>query len=396
MRGDRAFALRLAFACVALAVLAAPGRAQGSRPAPWQPAGFDSTRLWALDARTLLDQTASDSIGPNESRAFGLLDRVMRRSFLGLGARGMRGARGVLTVLDSLKLDVEMAQDPDLPQFCVVTYFNPKFAGYAAWTSLFWWRGDDLMKQSILLTGGRNIQMKVWWTGNELGPYEMALVDYPRKGNAREGAFSMLRLSRAAEFWGAVQYPGKTIDLGGAGLARLVDLDNDGVPELAQWTTSEVDPRFVQDPNLPPVLSERIYRRTDDGFRLLDRRTVPTPFATFVLFLRALEAGQTALARSLVSVPTVYTRAVTLKLGTFHAPGSWRASEPAPGARWAESMRFQYGAPPHLDKGIDVRMKEVEGHWLVDGLTALSLGPSASRPASRAAAPGAGDGTAGK
>jgi hypothetical protein len=365
---------------------APPACAQGGRPAPWQPAGLDSTRLWALEARMLLDQTASDSVGPNESRAFGLLDRVMRRSFLGLGPRGMRGARGVLAVLDSLKLDVEMEQDADLPQFCVVTYFNTRFAGYAAWTSLFWWRGDELMKQSILLSGGRNVQMKVWWTGYELGPYEMALIDYKRKGNPREGAFSMLRLSRGAEFWGAVQFPGKTIDLGGAGLARFVDLDNDGVPELAQWATSESDARFVNDPNLPPVLSERIYRRTDDGFRLLDRRTVPTPFATFVLFLRALETGQVALARSLVSSPTVYTRAQTLKLGTFHAPGSWRAFEPAPGARWAESMRFQYGTPPLLGKGIDVRMKEVEGHWLVDGLTALALGPAAAKPA--APAPG--------
>ena len=376
MRGLGALVLALA----SFAAFAAPAHAQGSRPAPWQPAGFDSTRLWALEARTLLDQTASDSVGPNESRAFGLLDRVMRRSFLGLGTKGMRGARGVLAVLDSLKLDVEMAQDSDLPQFCVVTYFNTRFAGYAAWTSLFWWRGNDLMKQSIQLPGGRNIQMKVWWTGNELGPYEMALIDYKRKGNPREGAFSMLRLSRAAEFWGAVQFPGKTIDLGGAGLARLVDLDNDGVPELAQWTTSEADARFVQDPNLPPVLSERIYRRTDGGFRLLDRRTVPTPFATFVLFLRALETGQVALARSLVSSPAVYTRAQTLKLGTFHAPGSWRASEPAPGVRWAESMRFQYGTPPRLGKGIEVRMKEVEGHWLVDGLTALALGPATPKP----------------
>ena len=252
------------------------------------------------------------------------------------------------------------------------------------------------MKQSILLTGGRNVQMKVWWTDNALGPYEMALVDYKRKGNPREGAFTMLRLSRAAEFWGAVQFPGKTIDLGGAGLARFVDLDNDGVPELTQWTTSEPDARFVQDPNLPLVLSERIYRRTDDGFRLLDRRTVPTPFATFVLFLRALETGQVALARSLTSAQTVYTKAQTLKLGTFHAPASWRASEPAPGSRWAESMRFQYGVPPHLDKAIDVRMKEVEGHWLVDGLTALSSGPAAVKPATKPAAPAAGTGAAGK
>jgi hypothetical protein len=188
----------------------------------------------------------------------------------------------------------------------------------------------------------------------------------------------MLRISRQAEFWGAVQAPGKTIDLGGPGPARFVDLDNDGVPELAHWATSQPEERFVPDPNLPPIVSEQTWRRTDEGFTPLDRRTVPTPFSTFVLFLRALESGQTALARSLVAAPAVYLKAQALKLGTYHAAKSWRASEPAPGERWAESMRFQYGTPPRLDKGIEVRMKEVEGHWLVDGLAPLGLGPSAA------------------
>ncbi|MEP7029257.1 MAG: hypothetical protein ABI960_11735 [Candidatus Eisenbacteria bacterium] len=362
---------------LALALALTPAHAQESRlrPAPWVPAGIDSTRLWALEARALLDQTTTDSIGTNESRAFGLLDRLVRRSFLQLGPGGMRGARGVLTVLDSLKLDVEMVQDPDLPQFCVVTYFNSKFAGYAAWTSLFWWRGQDLMKQSLLLGGGRRIQMDVWWTGNELGPYEMALVDYRRTGEPRAGFFTMLRLSRQGEFWGAVQYAGTSIDLGGPGQARLVDLDNDGVPELAQWATSEPDARFVPDMNLPPILSERIWRRTDAGFRLLEKRTVATPFTTFVLFLRALEGGQAALARSLAATPAIYAKALSLRLGAFHAAKSWRASEPAPGERWAESMRFQYGTPARLEHGLEVRMKEVEGHWLVAGLAPLALGP---------------------
>lgn len=385
MSGHIRFPMGLVFAIVLLGAGVAHAQATHSAPAPWIPAGFDSTRLWGREARTLLDATTNDSIGPGQSRAFGLLDRMVRRSFLALGPRGMRGARGVLALTDSLKLDVEMAQDTELPQFVVVTYFNTKFAGYAAWTSLFWWRGDELFKQSILLEGGRDVQMDVWWTGNELAPYEMALVDHRRAGDPREGFFTLLRISRQAEFWGAIQSGRRSIDLGGPGPARLVDLDNDAVPELVHWATSEPDARFVKDPNLPPVLSERTWRRTDDGFRLLDRRTVATPFSTFVLFLRALESGQAGLARSLVATPSVYVKAQGLKLGTYRAAASWRASEPAPGARWAESMRFQYGTPPRLEKGIEVRMKEVGGHWLIDGLTPLALGlpTPAPKPAPR-------------
>jgi hypothetical protein len=394
MSRGQAFPRGFAVLCALVGVLygavgalgaAGPALAQdaGGTRAPWIPTGLDSTRLWGLEARTLLNASTGDSIGPGESRAFGLLDRVMRRHFLALGSRGMRGARGILAVLDSLKLDVEMEQDAELPQFCVVTYFNPKFAGYAAWTSIFWWRGDDLLKQSTLLAGGRHIEMDVWWTGNELGPYEMALIDYRRTGDPREGFFTLLRMSRHADFWGAVQAGNRSIDLGGPGPTRLVDLDNDGVPELAHWATAEPDPRFVKDPNLPSLLSERLWRRTEEGFQLLDRRTVATPFSTFVLFLRALESGQTALARSLSATPAVLAKAQALRLGTFRAPGSWRASESAPGARWADAMRFQYGTPPRLDKGIDVRLKEVEGHWLVSGLTPLTVGGTRTGAAKR-------------
>jgi hypothetical protein len=119
------------------------------------------------------------------------------------------------------------------------------------------------MDQTILLPGGRDIQMKTWWTGNELGPYEMGLVDHRRSGDPRAGTFTMLRMSRKADFWGGVQTGTKTIDLGGSGPSRFVDLDNDGIPELVHWAESEPDARFVRDPNLPTLLSERTYRRTD-------------------------------------------------------------------------------------------------------------------------------------
>ena len=360
----------------------------GAAELPWKPAGLDSLRLWGLEARTRLDQTTVDSLGANEIAAYTLMDRMTSRYFSALGASGMRGAPGLLALTDSLKLDVEIEQDPDLPQFAVVTYFNPKFAGYACWTTLFWWKGADLEQQNVLFPGGRRIEMKVWWTGNELGPYEMALVSHARAGNPRLGAFSMLRMSKNADFWGAVQTGKKTIDLGGPGVSKFVDLDNDGVPELVHWTDAELDDRFVKDRNLPTVLSERTWRRTDEGFQLLDRRTVPTPFATFVLFQRALSNGQAELARSLTSTAAVYTKATTLKLGTYSAKGSWRASEPAPGVRWEDSIRFQYGTPTRLDKGIEVRMKQVEGHWLVDALTPLSLGPEGAPAPKPVPAPG--------
>ena len=219
-----------------------------------------------------------------------------------------------------------MAQDQDLPQFCVVTYFNPKFAGYASWTSLFWWRGDELMQQSILLTGRPE------------HPDE-GLVDRQRARPLRNGARRLpgARATRArvrsaccgcraqAEFWGAVQYAGKTIDLGGAGLARLVDLDNDGVPELAQWTTSESDPRFVR---------TRTCRRCSRSASIA-APTTASACSTGAPSRRRSRPSCCSCARSGAVRPRSRARwsrrrrstprRRTLKLGTFHAPGSWRA-----------------------------------------------------------------------
>ena len=374
-------------AVLALLSAAAPmARAQGgagmtvpSPSAPWHPANLDSTRLWCLEARAILVDARNDSISPHESKAFHLLDQVTAAALHQLGPKGMRGARGTLALFDSLKLDVEMAQDPALPQFVAFTYFNPAFAGYGCWTTLFWWRGYDLEQQSIALSGGRNLQMAVWWTGNELGPYEMGLVDYRRSGDPHEGFFSMLRLSRRADFWGAVQYGKKSFALGGPGPARFVDLDSDGTPELVNWVKVDPDPRFIADSNLPPLLLEQSWERADDGFTPLDRRTFPTPFATFVLFLRALGAGQLPLARSLCTSAEPFTTAQRLKIGLVTAKRSWHVGETPNPEPWRRDFALGYGTPGHLDKELRVILRQVEGHWLVDAIRSPKL-PAKAMP----------------
>ncbi len=389
-RAVRALAIA---ACVVLAAVAAvalrgaPAMAQGNSQvtitptlAPWRPAGLDSLRLWGLEAHARLADSQSDTVGPNEQRAFELLDRAMRSTLRGLGPKGMRGAPGVLAVFDSLKLDVEIAQDPKWPQFVVATYFNPSFAGHACWTTIFWWRGNDLLSQSMILQGGRNAQVAVWWTGNDLGPYEMGIVDYRRTGDPREGYFSMLRLSRNADFWGAVQYGKKSFSLGGPGPARFVDLNGDGVPELVNWSVSPPDPRFVADQFLPPLLAESSWMRTDDGFAPLDHRTLPTPFATWVLFLRALTGGQTALARSLCATPEPMLSAQRLKLGLVSAKNSWHVGETPNPDPWRERFAFGYGTPGRREHECRVELTEVQGHWLIASIKAprVSVPPGAT------------------
>ncbi len=381
-----AFAPLTACAAVAFAALAfapATARAADENPrsavpaTPWRPPEVDSLKLWADEGLALLAPAKSDTVGPTEIAAFDRFDQVARKYFGALGPRSMRGARGVLPVLDSLGVKAEFAQDSELPQFCALTFFNPAFDGYAAVTYLYWWRGDELRRQRMLLTGGRRLQLEVWWTGQSEGPYEAGFIDHRRTGETREPFFTLLRMSPRADFWGIVQAGRRDVDLGGRGNARFVDLNDDAVPELLAWVVSPPDARFRPGPDLPPLLSERIWQRSDSGFVALDRRTLPSPFATFVLFLRALETTQTSLARDLVATPAVLTRARTLKLATFKAPESWEALGQGAGGRWHQRMRFQYGTAARRDKMLDVQMKFVDGRWLIERLDA----PADLRPA---------------
>jgi len=338
--------------------------------APWQPPAVDSMRLWANEGLALLAPATSDTVGPTEFAAFDLFDRVARKSFAALGSRSMRGAGGVLTVLDSLGVKAEFAQDGELPQFCALTFFHPAFDGYAAMTYLYWWRGDELRRQRMLLTGGKRLQLEVWWTGKSESPYEAAFIDHRRTGETREPFFTLLRMSPRADFWGIVQAGRRDLDLGGRGTARFVDLNDDAVPELLAWVVSPPDVRFRAGPDLPPLLSERIWQRSDSGFVVLDRRTLPSPFATFVLFLRSLETAQSALSRDLVTAPAVLTKARTLKLGTFKEAGSWESLGHSAGGPWNQRMRFQYGTAARRDRMLEVQMKFVDGRWLIESLNA--------------------------
>ena len=349
-------------------VALAPARAHAQTPESWQ--------AWAREGLAILAESRSDTLGADEARAFDAFDRIAEGYFTRLGSRKMAAARGLLAVYDSLGVPVEMAQDAELPQFVLLTFFHPAYAGHAAVTYVHWFIGEDIRKQRLLLTGGKSLQFDVWWTGRAEGPYEAGILDRRRTGDTRDVFFTMLRLSQNAENWGVVQYGRRGVDLG-RGTARFVDLNDDAMPEITSWSETEPDPRFVVDPHLPKILTERLWQRTDSGFVMLDRRTVPTPFATWVLFLRALTNGETATARALVASPAVLTKARTLGLGAVSAKESWQAVEGVGGDRWSQNMSFLYGTPKR-SKGLDVRMRIDEGHWRVEGIGSRALAKPAA------------------
>jgi hypothetical protein len=163
------------------------------------------------------------------------------------------------------------------------------------------------------------------------------------------------------------------VDFGGKGTAAFTDLDNDGIPEIVSWVRGVPDTLFVpcNEIGCPELLTERTFA-LERGFELYDQRTVATPFAALVLFVRSLAGGKEAIAQSLVTHPEVIEKARALGWASLHHKGAFRALQPRGGTRWPDRLRFEYGPRGKYDSVLEVRFASNQGHWLLDDIVTLS------------------------
>jgi hypothetical protein len=369
-----------------LATPGSPARAQVSPvlPKPWRPAASDSIADWASQARSLLAGSKTDDLGEREVVAYRYIDRIAKSYFHALGPQGMVGGGGVVTFLDSLRLQGKFTQDPEYPAFAFVQYFNPSHEGFASLGYLYWFRGSEIRSQPVHLKDGHDPQFRVWWSGREAAPWETALIYDVGRAGAGEPELIFMRMVATGAGWEPVQAGVGSIDLGGKGTARFADLDRDGIPEIISWVAGVQDSLFVpcHDVGCPDLITERTFV-LERGYELYDQRTVATPFAAFVLFVRALTSGQTALAQSLVTAPAVLAKARELGFTRFHQPGVFRATPPRGGTRWPDRLRFEYGPRGVFDTFLEVRFASQQGHWLIDEIVVLKSGAAPADSSSR-------------
>jgi len=278
---------------------------------PWVPPNADSLTVWAEESRVRFQTNTGDSVGGGNYHAYELVGMMGRTLLQSLGRAGMIQAHAIKGVIDSLGLDVEVAVDPQQPQFTLLMVRNPYRPNAAAVGFLYWYRDRDLRQQGVVFHGSRNPRMRVWWTANQEFPYGWGIVtDDPSDGNRMN--LLLLRLNETATFWLLIQYEGSGgPELGGPGQATWVDIDNTGAPELMTWTRIEPDSTFSECAACPHLLRERLYVERPDGFEEYDRRLLPSPYAAFTLFIRMLQnRDQTAAAR-LLEKPARVSEAVT-------------------------------------------------------------------------------------
>jgi hypothetical protein len=369
----------LGVALAAALTFAAPASAQSSYlPKPWRPAAGDSITQWAIEGRNLLAESNSPELGDREVVGYRWVDKVAKAYFHSLGPHGMAAAGGISAFLDSLKLKGgSVVSDKVYPAFTFVTFDNPTHPDYASLSYLYWFRGDDVRSQPVYLKGGHDPELRVWWTGQPEAPWECGILYTMEHDRDSAPEFIFMRMVPTGAGWEPVQ-AGVDVDFGGKGTATFADLDNDGTPEIVSWVRGVPDSLFVpcNGPGCPDLLTERIFT-LERGFELYDQRTVATPYATLVLFVRSLVGGKEAIAQSLVTHPAVVEKARALGWPKLHRRSVFRTIQPRGSTRWPDRLRFDYGPQGLYDTVLEVRFASNQGHWLIDDIVTLTSGGAA-------------------
>jgi hypothetical protein len=383
--------LGVALAAAALAFAPpAPAFAQSSLlPKPWRPssAPTDSIVQWAIEGRNLLAESNSPELGDREVVAYRWVDKVTKAYFHALGPHGMAGAGGLSAFLDSLKLKGTVISDRVYPAFSYVLFSNPSHEDYAELGYLYWFRGDEVRSQPVYLKGGHDPDLRVWWTGQRDGPWEAGILYSMGHDYDRAPELIMLRMISTGAGWEPVQAGVGDVDFGGKGTAAFTDLNSDGIPEIVSWVHGVPDTLFVpcNEFGCPQLLTERTFT-LERGFELYDQRTVATPYATLVLFVRSLVGGKEAIAQSLVTHRAVVDKARALGWAQLHHRGVFRAIAQHGPMPWLDHLRLEYGPHGKYDSVLEVRFATDQGHWLIDDIVTLTSGGVEAADTTRAAA----------
>jgi len=351
----------MASVLAAATMLGAPSVARGQTIKPWVPPAADSLVRWASEAKVRFRANTGDSVGGANYRAYDLVGTIGRRLLRSLGKNNLIQAQAIKPVFDSLGLETEVATDPKLPHFVLLMARNPYRRTASAVGYLYWFRGDDLRMQGALFRGGMQPEMRVWWTGWKQAPYGWGVVDRSRDGELR---FTLFRLAPNGSFWNLIQYADSSSQLGGAGSVAWVDMDRDERPELVAWVANDGDSLFEECPDCPKLLNELTFTERPEGFGLHDTRVVPSPYATFTLFIRLLIENNRSQAARLLKDPARLQQAVAAGWGARRTPRTWKIELAEPETRWPRWLGVRFRGPAG-DKRYVVRFELHHGRWII-------------------------------
>ena len=368
------------FAAFVLCLLPALSRAAVVKP--WTPAGADSITGLVAEAKVRFRQSDTDTITEQSIIPFERVGQTARRLYRRLGREGTLFAPSIEGSLDSLGLDVDVVNDPELPSIVLVMVRNPYRPSMQAVGYILWYRGTDLRMQGASFPSCVRPRIRSWWTGRPAAPYATAIVYHERGESGRLG-FKYLRLSGDGYYWDLVQYEGHGPELGAFGDATFADLNHDGLPELVAFSAAPADSIVRVEPPVQPVRREAIYTDRGEGFEVHDARIVPGPLATLRMFVSALREGNRDQARRLLMNPAFLELALAAGWADTRSPGNFVVDRQEEGQGWPMWLGARVRGVTGLRRWV-FHFALQDGRWLIkDWLAEASPQAEATRGAAR-------------
>ena len=342
---NRTPALR-ALLFVGLLALLVPASASAQIVKPWAPAS-DTLMQLASAAKLRFKRQLGDSVGGYNYEAYDLVGQAGRRLLQALGREHLLQAAAIEPTLDSLGLDVEVANDATMPSIVFMLVRNPYRPTSDAIGYLYWYRGKSLRMQGVSFPPSRRFSVHSWWSGRYGAPYETGLI-FRRHTTPDSLGFRLLRLGADGNFWDLVDYERHGPRMGGDANASLIDVDGDDHPELVVFQGEEPDSFLTAQVRngVPPLLAEYLYTERPEGFVLHDVHAVPTLTSVLRLFALTLTHHDLPAARRLLLHPETLDEALANGWDKATGVGAWNIEYAEENQAWPEwfEVRIRTGA----------------------------------------------------
>ena len=219
------------------------------------------------------------------------------------------------SLLDEMNVGSEVAGSGTA---AVVNLFLRAEASGGSWPYVFWSEGGTVRMQSLEGRGMRLVDMAVRdFPGGSAGDSSQIAVLWGRRGPAGQLPSVLVWRHARGGRWDLAQTLGAD-SLGGTGSGQFDHRS------LVTRTFSST-PMFDECATCPHVYRERRFLWGPAGFVREDERMVPSPYATFTSFVRALVDGDRELAQRFVADPSLVEFARRYE---WHDTGlgKWRAA----------------------------------------------------------------------